>query len=224
MRDPWTASTYGTGELIAQAINAGASRVLVAAGGSATTDGGLGAVEALRAAGGTRGAQLVVLSDVTATFTEAARIFGAQKGADAGTIERLTDRLVQQARKMPRDPSAVPGSGAAGGLSGGLWAHFGAQLVSGADFVLDAIDFDLLLAEATCVVVGEGRLDGQTMGGKIISAILARVQAHSRDLPVHAVVGSVGSDFVPLDGQFAKVIVASDATAMAAAGRSIITN
>ena len=81
-RDAWAASTYGTGELIAAAAEAGAQVILVAVGGSATTDGGAGALEAIEDGGGLRGAQLVVLCDVRTPFEDAPKVFGPQKGAD----------------------------------------------------------------------------------------------------------------------------------------------
>ncbi|QXQ10352.1 glycerate kinase [Paeniglutamicibacter sp. Y32M11] len=220
-RDPLTADTYGTGQLILEAVARGARRVLVAAGGSATTDGGTGAVRAITQAGGLHGAQIIVLSDVTTKFPDAARIFGPQKGADPATVELLTARLLEQARTFPRDPSDVAGTGAAGGFSGGLWAHFGAELVSGAEFVLDAVDFDLHLARATAVVVGEGRLDGQSMGGKIISVVLQRVAALAPQVPVFAVVGSIGADLGTARSHFADVMVASTPADMVRAGLEI---
>lgn len=220
-RDPLTADTYGTGQLILEAVARGARRVLVAAGGSATTDGGTGAVRAITQAGGLHGAQIIVLSDVTTKFPDAARIFGPQKGADPATVELLTARLLEQARTFPRDPSDVAGTGAAGGFSGGLWAHFGAELVSGAEFVLDAVDFDLHLARATAVVVGEGRLDGQSMGGKIISVVLRRVAALAPQVPVFAVVGSIGADLGTARSHFADVMVASAPADMVRAGLEI---
>ncbi len=220
-RDPLTADTYGPGQLILEAVARGARRVLVAAGGSATTDGGTGAVRAITQAGGLHGAQIIVLSDVTTKFPDAARIFGPQKGADPATVELLTARLLEQARTFPRDPSDVAGTGAAGGFSGGLWAHFGAELVSGAEFVLDAVDFDLHLARATAVVVGEGRLDGQSMGGKIISVVLQRVAALAPQVPVFAVVGSIGADLGTARSHFADVMVASTPADMVRAGLEI---
>src|SRR3954447_21107385 len=92
-RDAWAASTYGTGELIAAAAQAGAAVILVAVGGSATTDGGAGAIEAIADGGGLRGAQLVVLCDVRTVFEDAPKVFGPQKGADADTVVRLRERL-----------------------------------------------------------------------------------------------------------------------------------
>src|SRR5215212_3517584 len=91
-RDAWAASTYGTGELIAAAADAGARVILVAVGGSATTDGGAGALEAIADHGGLRGAKLVVLCDVRTPFDDAPRVFGPQKGADPDMVERLRER------------------------------------------------------------------------------------------------------------------------------------
>lgn len=187
-RDAEAASSRGTGELIAAAIDAGAQVVLVAAGGSATTDGGAGAIEALREAGGTRGANIVVLCDVRTPWEQAAATFAPQKGADADAVARLERRLDALARELPRDPRGVPMSGAAGGLSGGLWAAFDAQLEPGAAFVLDALGFDARLRAAFAVVVGEGALDRTTLEGKIAGEIATR--ARQAGVPAHAIVGT----------------------------------
>ena len=88
-RDAWAATTYGTGELIAAAVEAGAQVILVAVGGSATTDGGAGALEAIEDAGGLGGARLVVLCDVRTPCEGAPKVFGPQKGADPAMVERL---------------------------------------------------------------------------------------------------------------------------------------
>jgi len=220
-RDPVSASTYGTGMMIAAAVRHGATRILVAAGGSATTDGGAGAVRAIQEAGGLRGAALTVLSDVTTPFEDAARVFGPQKGADPATVERLEERLRTLAAGYPRNPCGIARTGAAGGFAGGLWANFGAELVSGADAVLDAVGFDEALAAATAVAVGEGRLDSQTGEGKIISAILRRVAGSGRNIPVFAVVGSVAEDLGGYRSNFADVLIASDSPAMSRAGEAI---
>ncbi|MBP2268283.1 glycerate kinase [Pseudarthrobacter sp. PvP004] len=220
-QDAMSASTYGTGLLISAAVNLGAKHILVAAGGSATTDGGTGAVRAITENGGLGDARLTVLSDVTTTFLEAARVFGPQKGADPATVLLLEERLERLAPSLPRNPSGVPRTGAAGGLSGGLWAHFNAELVSGAGAVLDAANFDSLLGTAEIVVVGEGRLDSQTGEGKIISAILERVRQSGREVPVVAVVGSVHEDLGSYALNFADVMVATDVDAMRAAGTAI---
>ena len=139
-RDAWRASTAGTGELILAAAGTGAHEILVAVGGSATTDGGAGAIAAIRAGGGLGEARLVVLCDVESPFEDAPRVFGPQKGADPATVVRLEERLHALAATLPRDPRGMPFGGCAGGLSGGLWAAFGAELRGGAPAVLDALD------------------------------------------------------------------------------------
>jgi glycerate kinase len=190
--DAWNASTYGTGELIAAAAQAGAAVILVAVGGSATTDGGRGAIEAIEAAGGIGRAKIVILSDVRTTWEDAPRVFGPQKGADAQMVERLERRLDELARELPRDPRGVPMTGAAGGLSGGLWAQYGAALEPGAPFVLDALDFDARMRASRAVVTGEGQLDEQTLQGKLVGEIGTR--ARQAGVPLHAIVGTDALD------------------------------
>ena len=190
-RDAVAASTFGTGQLILAAIERGAEIVYLGVGGSATTDGGAGAIRAIRdsgGVGGVGGARIVVLTDVRTPFEHAARVFGPQKGADEQTVSRLTKRLNDQARRMKRDPRGVPMTGAAGGLSGGLWAEFGAELVPGAQFVLDAVDFDRRMRAARAVVTGEGKLDQQSLAGKLVSEIATR--ARQAGVPCHAIVGT----------------------------------
>jgi glycerate 2-kinase len=219
-RDAEAASTVGTGELIAAAVAAGARRVVVTVGGSATTDGGAGAIEAVRAGGGLRGAELVVVCDVTTPFERAAIVYGPQKGADAHAVARLTARLEAAAAALPRDPRGVAMTGAAGGLSGGLWAAFGAELRAGAPWVLDAVGFDARLARATAAVTGEGRLDAQTLEGKLIAEVAARCARAG--VPLHAVVGSsdLDADEAALLG-LASVRLAPTAFEMEAAGAAI---
>jgi glycerate 2-kinase len=121
-RDPIAASSYGTGQLIVAAIAGGAQVVLVCVGGSATTDGGKGAVDAIEEAGGIGRARIVCLCDVRTPFERAPVEFAPQKGADAEQIRELEARQRELARAYRRDPTGVPMTGAAGGLSGGLWA------------------------------------------------------------------------------------------------------
>jgi glycerate 2-kinase len=187
-RDAGAASTSGTGELIVAAIKAGARTVYLGVGGSATTDGGVGAVTAIREAGGLGQARIVVLCDVRTPFEQAARVFAPQKGADPDAVTRLTKRLNDQARRFARDPRGVPMTGAAGGLSGGLWAELGAELVPGAQFVLDAVEFDRRMRAARAVVTGEGKLDQQSLAGKLVSEISTR--ARQAGVPCHAIVGT----------------------------------
>ncbi|MBV9366523.1 MAG: glycerate kinase [Solirubrobacterales bacterium] len=187
-REPIAASTFGTGELIMAAIEQGAEVVYLGVGGSATTDGGAGAIRAIHEGGGLKGARIVILCDVRTPFENAARVFAPQKGADTRQVARLTRRLNDQAGRLPRDPRGVPMTGAAGGLSGGLWAQFGAELVPGAQFVLDAADFDRRMRAARAVVTGEGKLDQQSLAGKLVSEISTR--ARQAGVPCHAIVGT----------------------------------
>lgn len=187
-RDPIAASTFGTGELVAAAIDAGARTVYLGVGGSATTDGGAGAVQAIRERGGLRGARLVVLCDVRTPFEDAARVFGPQKGADDTQVTQLTARLHELAAALDRDPRGVAMTGAAGGLSGGLWGAVGAELTAGAAFVLDAVQFDRRMQAARAVVTGEGKLDLQSLAGKLVSEIATR--ARQSGVPCHAIVGT----------------------------------
>ena len=186
-RDAWTASTRGTGELIAAAVEAGASRVIVTVGGSATTDGGAGALEALKEAGVGPRLELHVVCDVRVPFEDAPRVFGPQKGADAAMVRRLEQRLDELAASFPRDPRGEPMTGCAGGLSGGLWAAHGATLVPGAPYVLDAIGFDARMRESAFVVTGEGSLDEQTLEGKIVGELATRCRQGG--VACHAIVG-----------------------------------
>jgi glycerate kinase len=214
------ATTRGTGELIAAAVADGAQVVLVACGGSATTDGALGAIEAIEEAGGLGGARIVCLCDVRTPFERAAIVFGPQKGADPAAVKRLTKRLVDLASQLPRDPRGVPMTGCAGGLSGGLWAKYDAALEPGAAFVLDALDFDARMRAARAVIVGEGRIDEQTLQGKIAGEIATR--ARQAGVPCFAIVGTSELDAFGarmLDLQ--RVLEATDLDAIAAAAASL---
>jgi glycerate kinase len=218
-RDPWAASTRGTGELIAAAAAAGAERVLLTVGGSATTDGGAGAIAALNEAGVE--VDLELLCDVATPFERAARVFGAQKGADPAMVRRLERRLARLAEKLPRDPRGEPMTGAAGGLSGGLWARYGARLRRGAAYVLDAVGFDERMRAAAFVVTGEGRLDEQTLQGKIVGEVATRCRQGG--VACHAVVGEDALD--PFKERILDLASVTEATTLAeleAAGRTLV--
>src|SRR5918911_926701 len=186
-RDAWAATTYGTGQLIHAAAQTGAGEIMVAVGGSATTDGGRGALEAIEERGGIGGIRVVVLCDVTTPWERCAEIYGPQKGADPDMVRRLNERLDAYATELPRDPRGVPMTGAAGGLSGGLWAGLGAALEPGAPYVLDAVRFDERLRGSVGVIAGEGRIDEQSVMGKIVGEIGDRALAAG--VPLHAIVG-----------------------------------
>jgi glycerate kinase len=218
-RDAWAASTRGTGELIVAAAEAGAERVIVTVGGSATTDGGAGAVEALEEAGVR--VELDVLADVRTPFEQAARVFGPQKGADPPLVDRLERRLHELASGFRRDPRGEPMTGAAGGLSGALWAQRGARLVPGAVYVLDAIGFDRRMRAAAFVVTGEGRLDAQTLQGKIVGEVATRCRQGG--VACHAVVG--GNKLEPFQERLldlASVTKAPTLEELEQAGRALV--
>jgi glycerate kinase len=224
-RDAVAATSFGTGELIAAAVAAGVKTVYLGVGGSATTDGGAGAVEALIGSGGLRGVRLVVLCDVWTPFEKAAEIFAAQKGADRRQIDQLTTRLDTLARGYPKDPRGVPGTGAAGGLAGGLWATCGAELVGGAGFVLDAVEFDRRCAAAVAVVTGEGKLDEQSREGKAVSQVSERSARLGRRC--YAIVGTralddQAMDQIGLDAVLTGRTLDEIEEAAAAIGRSLV--
>lgn len=197
--DPRAATTTGVGELIAAAIEAGARRVLVGVGGSATTDGGLPAVRALASIGrldGADGRPLVeVCCDVRTTFVDAARVFGPQKGATPEVICELTDRLTEVATlyraEFDLDVTSIRGSGAAGGLAGGL-AVLGAKLVPGFDTIAARLGLEDALTRCDRVVTGEGKVDESSFAGKVIGGVADRAAAHGK--PVLIVAGVVETD------------------------------
>jgi glycerate kinase len=217
-RDAFAASTRGTGELIVAAVEAGARKVIVTVGGSATTDGGAGAVAALEEAGVRP--KLEVWCDTRNAWEAAPRIFGPQKGADAETVKRLERRLARLAARAPKDPRGVEMTGAAGGLSGGLWAWCGAHLVAGAPAVLNAIGFDDRMREAAFVVTGEGCLDRQTFQGKAVFEVATR--ARQGGVACHAIVGSC--ELEPFEQRILDLQTVAEATTLAeleAAGYAI---
>ncbi len=217
-RDPLRATTYGTGELIAAAAAAGAQQILVACGGSATVDGGAGALEAIDAAGGLRGARLTCLCDVSTPWEHAAERFGPQKGATADDVDTLARRLTELASSLPRDPRGIAGTGAAGGLAGGLHAVHGAALEPGAPFVLAAINADARMRAARFVIVGEGQMDRTTLEGKAPGELATR--ARQAGVPCHAVVGRSRID--PFDARIIdlmEILEASSIDELTAAGR-----
>ena len=165
--DPVRATSRGVGELVAAAIAEGASRVVVAVGGVASTDGGAGAVQALPSP---LPVPLEVAVDVEASFLDAADVFAPQKGATPEQVRILRERLARL------DVTDLPGSGAAGGLAGGL-AAVGARIRPGFDLVASRLGLDERLAAADLVVTGEGRVDATSFTGKVVGRILERAAA-----------------------------------------------
>lgn len=169
-RDPLRASSRGFGELVLTALERSPVSLVLALGGVATVDGGAG----LREVVDELPIPTVALCDVRTTLTDAARLFGPQKGASEDGVEILTSRL--NAIEELRPYAELPGSGAAGGLGAAL-ASLGAELVPGAATVLDLLDFDSLVAEYDLVVTGEGQVDATTAEGKAPGEVVARCSA-----------------------------------------------
>lgn len=190
--DAIAASTIGTGQLIDIALNEGAKKIIVCLGGSATTDGGYGAIRAITTPARLLGVDFLVACDVDTLFTDAARVFAPQKGATPSQVNLLTGRLERLAQmyssKYGIDVAELPGSGAAGGLAGGL-AALGATLMPGFDIVAEEVDFDVALQNTDLVITGEGLLDDTSFDGKVVGGVCdyAR-EAHTS---VAAIVGDI---------------------------------
>jgi glycerate 2-kinase len=223
-RNPLETSTFGTGQLISDALDEGVGEILIGIGGSATNDGGMGmaaalgyrfldaegreldgsggalsrieSIDASRAHPRLKAARISAACDVSNPLTGpmgASAVFGPQKGATPGMVRILDAGLARFAAVVRRDLGveieSLPGSGAAGGLGGGLMAFAGARLKSGIEAVLDLIRFDDYLEGTDLVITGEGAIDGQTKFGKVPVGVARR--ARDRGVPVVALVGEI---------------------------------
>jgi glycerate kinase len=208
--DPLGASTRGTGQLIVAAARSVAAEpsgdgepvgdgepatVVVGLGGSATTDGGWGALSAVEEAGGLGNVALVGACDVDVGFVDAAPRFGPQKGADPAQVDELATRLEHLAgRYLDRfgvDVRAVPGAGAAGGLGGAI-VVLGGRLRSGYEVVAELLGFREALASSRVVVTGEGAFDATSLLGKVVGSVLD--DAAAVGVPVVIVAGTVAPE------------------------------
>lgn len=193
--DALAASTFGTGEVMAAAIDAGARRILVGVGGSATTDGGFGAQRALYPLQRLRGIDIVVACDVRTVFLDAPAVFAPQKGASPSQVQLLQRRLERLADVFVAehgiDVRDLTGSGAGGGLAGGL-AALGAELVPGFDLVADEVTLFDRMESASLVVTGEGFLDHESFDGKVVGGVLS--YAAELGIPALVVAGEVFDD------------------------------
>jgi glycerate 2-kinase len=212
LHDPEVTTSYGVGELVAAAVDAEASRLVVGLGGSATNDAGsgllaaLGALpaDALRRGGGTlslleridveparhrvNGVELVIASDVENVLYGphgASVTFGPQKGASSEQVERLDAALRHFARLADWRPANQPGAGAAGGIGYALLL-LGGQRVSGAQLVLDAVGALDRARRADLVLTGEGSLDWQSLRGKVVTGVARVAQEAARPCVVIA--------------------------------------
>ncbi|CAM7484761.1 glycerate kinase [Citrobacter sedlakii] len=226
-RDPLKTTSWGTGELIRHALDAGVEHIIIGLGGSATNDGGAGMVQALGAKlldarhadiaqGGAAletldridisqldprlaGCRIEVACDVTNPLTGkqgASAVFGPQKGATPEMIVRL-DRALEHyaqliARDLDVDVSTLAGGGAAGGMGAALYAFCGAQLRRGIEIVTDALHLDACVADADLVITGEGRIDSQTIHGKVPVGVANVAKRYNK--PVIAIAGSLTAD------------------------------
>ena len=229
-RNPLHTSTYGTGQLIADALHKGCRKFLIGIGGSATNDAGTGMLEALgyrfldaegnvlkgvgrsleaimtidtsAAIPDLKSAEFIVACDVDSPFhglKGAAHVYAPQKGASPEMVDFLDNGLKHFADIIKgttgKDISDMPGAGAAGGLGGAFKAFLNAELRKGADMVLDAIGFDEIIKDADLVITGEGKIDSQTLNGKLPSAVAQRASA--RNIPVMAICGRTEVESLP---------------------------
>lgn len=226
-RNPLFTTTYGTGQLMKDALDRGCKKMIIGIGGSATNDGGAGALMALGASfknaqgeeialGGAALAELdsidlehfdkrlfdvdiTVACDVTNPLTGptgASAVYGPQKGATPEMVEQLDKALSHfasiSADKLGEDYSNCPGAGAAGGIGFALMAYCKAKFAAGIDIVLDVCGFEKELEDADLVITGEGRIDGQSVCGKVLYGI--GIRAKEKDVPVFAFGGAVLPD------------------------------
>ena len=226
-KNPYLATTYGTGQLMKDALSRGCTKLIIGIGGSATNDGGIGMAAALGVAftdengkeiplngGGLERLRNIDVSGKDKRIDEcevmaacdvdnplyghngAAYVFGPQKGADESMVERLDANLRHYSKvlseQLGRDISEIPGTGAAGGLGAGLIAFANAKLRPGIKIVLDTVRFDELIAGADLVITGEGKIDGQSLRGKVPLGVAER--AKRQNVPVVVVAGDIGND------------------------------
>ncbi len=194
------ADSSGVGQLIAEALRAGASRIVVGLGGSACTDGGKGMITQLGGLDAAR-ERLADVELIAASDTEyplvgpwgAARVFGPQKGADAAAVAALEVRLEAWALELEavagRDVSSEPGAGAAGGIGAGLLA-LGGRIESGAEIIAEHTHLADDLETADMIVTGEGRFDEQSLHGKVVGFLAD--SAGPLGIPVIVLAGQVG--------------------------------
>ena len=217
-RNPLIATSYGTGELVADAVLKGAKHVIVGLGGSATSDAGIGMIRALVKTfvkNGTwddikelNNVHFTIASDVkNPLFGEngAAHVFGPQKGAtqeDVITLDNRARRFAEaSAKHFGFDRSKMKGAGAAGGLGYAFLQYMGAEFKSGIQLLLETIHFDEMVKDADLVITGEGSSDHQTLMGKLPVGILEK----SGDVPVCLIAGKISDREQLLNAGFAYV-------------------
>ena len=219
-RNPMVATSYGTGQLVVDAVRKGCKNIIVGLGGSATSDCGIGMLQAIIAAFAKHGSwddvrelddvRFTIATDVTNPLcgeNGAAYVFAPQKGASPEMVEGLDARAKRfaeaSAKHLGRDCQNNPGAGAAGGLGYAFLQYMNADCRSGIDLLLDTINFDDLLQDADLVITGEGSADRQTLMGKLPFGILQRAQNHH--IPVMLIAGRIADERQLLDAGFSRV-------------------
>lgn len=211
-RNPLVATSYGVGEMVADAIRQGAKHIIVGLGGSGTSDAGRGMVDGLQASGFKfqefKDIRFTIASDVNNPLcgtNGAAHVYGPQKGATPEMVDTLDAHAKEfakaAAKTMGFDRSEEPGAGAAGGLGYAFMQFLGAERRSGIDLLLETIGFDALAADADLVITGEGAADRQTLMGKLPTGILR----HSGTTPVMLIAGRISDRETLLEAGFTKV-------------------
>lgn len=208
-RNPLKASTYGVGELLLAAREAGARHFLIGLGGTATCDGGQGMLEVPGLVDALKGCKVELLCDVENPLLGpdgAAFVFGPQKGASEVDVLFLEQRMrtwaVTILEQTGVDVRLLPAAGAAGGLGGAMMAYFGGVRVSGIDRIMEFLSFDQLIEGAGIIFTGEGKADLQTLSGKVSQGVLL----HSRGIPVVLVAGSMEYQKELLDAGFSALV------------------
>ncbi|MBQ6194690.1 MAG: glycerate kinase [Prevotella sp.] len=220
-RNPMIATSYGTGQLVADAIRRGCRHIIVGLGGSATSDCGIGMLRAIIDNFAKHGSwddvheldavRFTIATDVTNPLcgeNGAAYVFAPQKGATQEMVQLLDARAKRfaevSARHFGYDCQNEPGAGAAGGLGYAFLQYMNAERRSGIDLLLDTIGFDRLLDDASLVVTGEGASDRQTLMGKVPYGILQRAKAHQ--VPVALIAGRIEDRQELLHAGFSQVL------------------
>ena len=219
-RNPMVATSYGTGQLVVDAVRRGCMHIIVGLGGSATSDCGIGMLRAIIDAFAKNrlwddvrhldDVRFTIATDVTNPLcgeNGAATVFAPQKGATPEMVEALDARAKlfaeASAKHMGRDCQNKPGAGAAGGLGYAFLQYMNAECRSGIDLLLDTMRFDGILQDADLVITGEGSADRQTLMGKLPYGILQRAQKH--DVPVMLIAGRIADEQQLLNAGFSRV-------------------
>ena len=208
-RNPMVATSYGTGQLVADAIRRGAKHIMVGLGGSATSDAGVGMLEAIHNSQCImHNVRFTIATDVKNPLCGehgAAHVFGPQKGATPDMVRQLDERARKfaevSAKHFGYDRSEMAGAGAAGGLGYAFLQYMDAECRPGIELLLDTIHFSEIVKDADLVITGEGSADRQTLMGKLPMGILKQ----SGGVPVCLIAGRISDREQLMKAGFARV-------------------